>query len=94
MARASIADDKGGSRLYKAADTKNIPYLSASAGECAKYKLAQDAARFALRTNPQLGIPGGGILPSGDYHYFLGGTPKTAGLRIGSTVFYDRYPGK
>jgi hypothetical protein len=91
LKNGSIADNGKGSPKFRATNTAgNIGRLDA--GSCVYFKSAQDAARYVLRTNPNANQPGGGILPGNDYMWFLGGQPRTPGVRVGQSVFYNFDP--
>jgi hypothetical protein len=86
--RLSIADDRGGSRMYNRASPENLSSLSPA--ECQKYKDATRAAQRAVRNirdNPDATA----FLMSG-IHWFLGAGAQTPGLRIGATTFYNNDP--
>jgi RHS repeat-associated protein len=91
FSRLSIADDNGGSRSFNQA-ANNDTLRGLSPGDCDRYRTASAASRYVLRTNPNRNQPGGGVLPSDNYYYFLGRGAQTQGRRIGATTFYDFYP--
>ena len=86
--RLSVADNNGGDKKYNRGAPENLANLSE--GECQQYK---DAQRAAQRAVDMRGKSDDLSRKLAGYYWILGGHPKTQGLVIGATTFYNFFPG-